>query len=53
MSRLELRWLREEGWGRLREPRKADLAETLIEEAMRIAEGMESVDGSNAEVTVG
>ncbi|TIC80881.1 flavodoxin-dependent (E)-4-hydroxy-3-methylbut-2-enyl-diphosphate synthase [Nocardioides sp. GY 10127] len=32
---------------------ESKIVETLIEEAMRIAEGMESVDGSSAEVTVG
>ena len=32
---------------------EAKIVETLIEEAMRIAEGMEAVDGSSAEVTVG
>jgi (E)-4-hydroxy-3-methylbut-2-enyl-diphosphate synthase len=28
------------------------IVETLIEEAMRIAEGMEAVDGSSAQVSV-
>ncbi|MBC9732227.1 flavodoxin-dependent (E)-4-hydroxy-3-methylbut-2-enyl-diphosphate synthase [Nocardioides marmotae] len=32
---------------------ESQIVETLIEEAMRIAEGMESVDGAAAEVTVG
>ena len=31
---------------------ESQIVETLIEEAMRIAEGMESVDGAGAEVTV-
>ncbi len=31
---------------------ESQIVETLIEEAMRIAEGMESVDGSSAEITV-
>ena len=31
---------------------ESQIVETLIEEAMRIAEGMESVDGAAAEVTV-
>jgi (E)-4-hydroxy-3-methylbut-2-enyl-diphosphate synthase len=31
---------------------ESEIVETLIEEAMRIAEGMESVDGSGATVTV-
>ena len=31
---------------------EAQIVETLIEEAMRIAEGMESQEGSSAEVTV-
>ncbi len=32
---------------------ESKIVETLIEEAMRIAEGMEAVDGGTAEVTVG
>ena len=32
---------------------ESKIVETLIEEAMRIAEGMEAVDGGSAEVTVG
>ena len=32
---------------------ESQIVETLIEEAMRIAEGMEAVDGGTAEVTVG
>ena len=32
---------------------ESQIVETLIEEAMRIAEGMESVDGAAASVTVG
>ena len=32
---------------------ESKIVETLIEEAMRIAEGMESVDGSSAEISVG
>ena len=32
---------------------ESKIVETLIEEAMRIAEGMESVDGSAAEISVG
>ena len=32
---------------------ESQIVETLIEEAMRIAEGMEAVDGAGAEVTVG
>jgi (E)-4-hydroxy-3-methylbut-2-enyl-diphosphate synthase len=31
---------------------ESQIVETLIEEAMRIAEGMESVDGEGATVTV-
>ena len=31
---------------------ESKIVETLIEEAMRIAEGMESVDGSGAQVSV-
>ncbi|HEU5037240.1 MAG TPA: 4-hydroxy-3-methylbut-2-en-1-yl diphosphate synthase, partial [Nocardioides sp.] len=31
---------------------ESQIVETLIEEAMRIAEGMESVDGAGAQVTV-
>ena len=31
---------------------ESKIVETLIEEAMRIAEGMESVDGASAEVSV-
>jgi (E)-4-hydroxy-3-methylbut-2-enyl-diphosphate synthase len=31
---------------------EAQIVETLIEEAMRIAEGMEAVDGESASVTV-
>jgi len=32
---------------------ESEIVETLIEEAMRIAEGMEAVDGAEAQVTVG
>ena len=32
---------------------ESQIVETLIEEAMRIAEGMESVDGAGASVSVG
>ena len=31
---------------------ESQIVETLIEEAMRIAEGMESVDGASAQVSV-
>ena len=31
---------------------ESQIVETLIEEAMRIAEGMEAVDGAEATVTV-
>ena len=31
---------------------ESQIVETLIEEAMRIAEGMEAEDGAGAEVTV-